>query len=58
MNKVDKRVLRMIQDFESGNYEPENEEEIDRVYEAVDILRRYARFLMIQLKILSSHLTA
>ncbi len=43
MNKLDKRVLRMIQDFESGNYEPENEEEIDRVYEAVDILRRYAR---------------
>jgi len=32
MNKVDKRVLRMIQDFESGNYEPENEEEIDRAY--------------------------
>jgi hypothetical protein len=32
MNKVDKRVLKMIKDFESGNYEPENEEEIDRAY--------------------------
>jgi len=32
MNKVDKRVLRIIQNFESENYEPENEEEIDRAY--------------------------